>query len=457
MKCRFSLFIIALFTVSFAAQAQFQKINTFAGDGSQGFYGDGTVAPAAQFHGPISVSVDNLGNVYIVDFYNFRVRKVSSTGVISTIAGNGVNGDTGDGTIGTSAAVCPHGVVADKRGNVYISDASYSVIRKVNALGFISTYAGNKLAGWGYSGDGGAATAAKLQQPYGLALDAKGNLYIADAGNHCIRKVDTFGKISTFAGVGGMAGYTGDGGTATFATLDSPYAVAVDKYNNVIIADYGNNVIRMVDSTRMIQTIAGNGVSGISAGAHGYTGDNGPALSATLNNPKGVAVDTIGNVFIADADNNVIRKVDWSGIITTVVGDGTQGYGGDLGYSIGANLHNPYGLAVDNRGSIFIADANNQRVRISFNVNLGVNNLTNNKVPEIFPNPFTGSITINGLELNQTVCIYDMAGRQLTSMLSVKSSTNQAYDLSALATGVYSMHVFDAIGNRISVLKLVKE
>lgn len=457
MKCRFSLFIIALFTVSFAAQAQFQKINTFAGDGSQGFYGDGTAAAAAQFHGPISVSVDNLGNVYIVDFYNFRVRKVSKTGVISTIAGNGVNSHSGDGTIGTSAAVCPHGVVADKRGNIFISDASYSVIRKVNALGFISTYAGNKLAGWGYSGDGGAATAAKLQQPYGMAIDAKGNLYIADAGNHCIRKVDTFGKISTFAGIGGMAGYTGDGGLATFASLDSPYAVAVDKWNNVYIADFLNNVIRMVDSTKTIYTVAGNGVSGVTAGGHGYTGDAGPAIAATLNNPKGIAVDTIGNLYIADADNNVIRKVDLAGTITTVVGDGTQGYGGDLGYSIGANLHNPYSVAVDNRGSIYIADVNNQRVRISFNQNLGVSNLEGNRVPEIFPNPFTGSISVQGLDLIQTVCIYDMAGRQVSGMMPVKSTTDQMYDLSALSTGVYSMHVYDAIGNRVNVLKLVKE
>jgi uncharacterized protein (TIGR03437 family) len=246
-------------------------------------------------------------------------------------------------------------VAVDSSGNIYIADTSNHVVRRIASGGTITTVAGNNGSGTGYTGDGAAATSASLNQPLGVAADASGNLYIADYGNHCIRKVASGGTISTFAGVG-AAGYDGDGGKAASAHLSGPRGVAVDAAGNVYIADSLNHVIRMVKTDGTISTVAGNGVAG-------FSGDLGPATRAMLNLPRGVAVDAGGNIYIADYFNSRIRKVSPNGAISTIAGDGRFTFAGDGGPAARAALKFPLGIAAGADGRLFVADTQNQVIR----------------------------------------------------------------------------------------------
>ena len=283
---------------------------------------------------------------------------MDSTGIITTVAGTGTYGYSGDNGSATAAQLYyPAGVALDAAGNLYIADTANSVIRKVDPFGIITTVAGTPGTP-GYSGDGSSATAAQLSYPYSVALDAAGNLYIADSNNSVIRKMDhSTGIITTVAG-DGTTGYGGDGGPATTAQLGAPFDVALDAAGNLYIADYLNYRIRKVDhSTGIITTVAGDG-------NYAYGGDGGPASAAQLSFPAGLALDAVGNLYIADFFNNAIRKVDHStGIITTVAGDGNYGYGGDGGPAGAAQLSYSAGVALDAVGNLYIADTENQRVR----------------------------------------------------------------------------------------------
>ena len=276
-------------------------ISTVAGNGTQGYGGDGGRATAAQLRFPAGLALDGAGNLYIADSAGRRIRKVDAAGVISTVAGNGTQGYGGDGGPATEAQLRgPTGVALDGAGNLYIADGSGSRIRKVDAAGVISTVAGDGVLG--NSGDGGPASAARLTSPSDVALDGAGNLYIADSVGNRIRKVDAAGVISTVAG-DGMRGSGGDGGPATAAQLDWPQGVALDGAGNLYIADWGNNRIRKVDySTGVITTVAGTGMNG-------YSGDGGLPTEAQLQRPQHVALDGAGNLYIADGFNNRIRRV----------------------------------------------------------------------------------------------------------------------------------------------------
>jgi uncharacterized protein (TIGR03437 family) len=322
-------------------------ITTVAGNGTPGFSGDSGPATSAQLANPEGVAVDSAANLYIADTSNSRIRKVSN-GVIATVAGNGTVGFSGDNGPPTSAQLAnPWGVAVDSAANLYIADYGNNRIRKVSN-GTITTVAGNGTRG--FSGDNGPATSAQFYDPGGLAVDSAGNLYIADYGNNRIRKVSN-GLITTAAG-GGAA--LGDNGPATSAQLSNPYGVAVDSAGNLYVADWGNNRIRKV-ANGTITTVAGNGT-------RGFSGDNGPPTNAQLANPQGVAVDSAGNLYIADFGNFRIRKVS-NGVITTVAGNGTPGFSGDNGPATGAQLANPYGVAIDPAGNLYIGDSGNSRVR----------------------------------------------------------------------------------------------
>ena len=429
------------------------NISTIAGTGVPGFSGDGGPATDAQVNYPTGVAVESAGTVYIADTGNSRVRKVDTIGNISTIAGTGTSGDFGDGGLATDAQLgAPTGVAMDPYGNIYIADKGNNRVRKVALVnGFIFAVAGNGLvvsntvatqipmfnptfiyldgngrayitepsrgkvrmvdtsgnistiAGTGtsgFSGDGGPATDAQLNTPSSVAVDSAGNVYIADRGNNCVRKVDTIGNISTIAGVDaqlntpsgvavdsagnvyiadtgnnrilkvdtsgsistiagtGVPGFSGDGGLATDARVNYPTGVAVDSAGNIYITDYGNNRVRKVDTSGSISTLAGTGDS------EGFSGDGGAGVDAQLNAPSGVAVDTYGNIYIADTGNNRIRKVDaLTGIISTIAGSNIQWFGGDGGLATAAQLNQPRDVAVDSAGNIYIADYANNRIR----------------------------------------------------------------------------------------------
>ncbi|MBZ5677067.1 MAG: hypothetical protein LAP61_22720 [Acidobacteriia bacterium] len=334
-------------------------ITTVAGNGKQGFSGDGGPATSANMS-PLGVAIDSTGNLLIADYTNGRIRKVTaSTGVITTLAGTGDGGYSGDGGLATSAGlVQPVGVTLDSSANLFIAEMgsvcciAKSRIREVSgSTSVITTVAGNGTTG--YSGDGGPATSADIY-PLGVAVDSSGNLYIAS--DNRIRKVSN-GVITTVAG-NGTFGYSGDGGLATSASLYGPLGVAVDSSGDIYIADHYNHRIRRVEaSTGVITTVAGNGTQG-------YSGDGGPATSASLNDPVAVFVDTGGNLYIADYTNGRIRKVTaGNGVITTVAGDGSFRYSGDGGPATTASLNGPLGVAVDGTGNLYIADWDNNRIR----------------------------------------------------------------------------------------------
>jgi uncharacterized protein (TIGR03437 family) len=335
--------------MSWLAMGQSYTISTVAGNGTQGFSGDSGAARNAQLDIPRGVAVDSAGNIYIADSQDNRVRKVSN-GIITTVAGNGGPGFTGDNYPATSTELySPSGVAVDSAGNIYIADTSNFRIRKVSN-GVITTVAGNGTQG--FSGDNGPATSAQLYDPCGVALDSAGNLYIADGNSNRIRKVSN-GITTTVAG-SGVAGFSGDNGPATSAKLAGAWAVALDSAGNLYIADGNNNRIRKV-SDGVITTVAGNGTQG-------FSGDNNLATSAALAAPVGVVVDSTGNVYIADTDNSRIRKVS-NGVITTVAGNGTQGFSGDNGPATSAELAGAVGVGVDSIGDVYIADAFNNRIR----------------------------------------------------------------------------------------------
>jgi sugar lactone lactonase YvrE len=333
-------------------------ISTVAGNGTYGYSGDGGPATSAQIYNPLGVTVDTAGNLFFADNGNGRVRKVTPGGMINTVAGNGIQGFSGDGGPATSAQFYElFGIAVDAAGNLFLTDTYNARIRKVTPDGVISTVAGEGTPG--YSGDSGPATSAQLYWPYGVAVDTSGNLFIADTGNACIRKVTPDGVISTVAG-NGIQGFGGDGRAATLAQFHYPYGIAVDTAGNLFIADMYNARIRKVTPSGRISTVAGNGIQG-------YGGDGGPATSAELNYPSGVAVDTAGNLFIADQMNSRIRKVMPGGLISTVAGNGF-GFGGDGGPATSALFASPYGVAVDTAGNLFISDSENERIRKVTNI-----------------------------------------------------------------------------------------
>ena len=334
-------------------------ISTVAGTGAGGFGGDGGAATAALLLGPTDAAVDAAGNIYISDHSNNRIRKVAAgTGIITTMAGSGTLGFSGDGGPATDANIsAPFSIAVDAAGNLYIADYYNYRIRRVDAgTGIITTVAGTGVQGYG--GDGGPATAAVIDAPYEIALDAAGNIYIAELDNHRIRKVTAAsGVIETFAGTG-TAGFSGDGGLATAAALNNPIGVVVDAAGNVYISDNFNHRVRMVTAaTGIITTVAGTGVNT-------FGGDGGPATTADLNSPRALAVDKDGNLYISDFSNGRIRRVEVAtGVISTFAGTGTQGFSGDGGPATQAQIHNVYGLGSDTAGNVYLADTSNSRVR----------------------------------------------------------------------------------------------
>ncbi|MBL7692437.1 MAG: T9SS type A sorting domain-containing protein [Flavipsychrobacter sp.] len=416
-------------------------ITTIAGDGITQYIGDGTPATIFSLAHPEGIYVDNALNVYVADNYNQRIRKITPGGTISTLLGNGTTGYTGDGGLASAATMNkPNGIVLDTAGNMFITEWYNSVVRRVDAsTSIITTVAGTGTSG--YSGDGGPATSAQLGTPGGVCLDRDNNIYIPDYANHRIRKVNaTTGIITTIAGTG-TNGYTGDGGPATAATISYPVSICRDLWGNLLWAEYGNNVIRKLNlTTGIISTIAGTGVNG-------YSGDNGPATAATLGQPNGVFADAAGVVYISEDGNNVIRAVNIAGIIKTIVGTGAYAYTGDGGPATAATIYNPYGVFVDNIGNLYIADAGNSVIRKVTNP-MGATNIHLARQPFIVaPNPSAGtfSITLPHHCSYVEIAVTDVCGR-----LTYKEATSGKHfqiDLNNNTTGIYFVHVHTKDGS----------
>jgi sugar lactone lactonase YvrE/pimeloyl-ACP methyl ester carboxylesterase len=345
-------------------------ITTVAGSGIPGYSGDGGPATSAELSVPTGVAFDGDGNMFIADSNNSVIRRVdAATALITTVVGNGTAGYSGDGGPATNAQLSrPSQLAFDGQANLYIADSNNGRIRKVDSGTMnITTVAGRGTAG--YSGDGGPATNAEFNFPNSVISDDAGNLYIADSNNNAIRRVDAAsGVITTFAGTG-VAGFSGDGGSATSAQLNSPTRPALDAAGNLYIADLNNNRVRKVDLTGVITTVAGNGTAG-------FSGDGGSATSAQLNGPLSVTVGTTGNLYIADINNGRIRVVNTNpspitvvgvriqpGDIETVAGNGFVGYSGDRGPATGAALNGPTGVKLDSVGNLYFTDSRNNVVR----------------------------------------------------------------------------------------------
>jgi hypothetical protein len=411
MKNKIALYL-AISIISLRVTAQ--NISTVAGTGTTGYSGDGAAATAAQLNGPMSIAVDAGGNIYFADRNNFVVRKINTSGMITTIAGNHANAWSGDNGPATDAAISDiTGVATDAAGNVYIADKSNNRIRKVDAAGIITTIAGTGTAG--FAGDNAPATDALLNTPRGVATDAAGNVYIGDVGNQRIRKISTMGIITTVAGTG-TAGYNGDHIPATDAQLHGPYNVAINAAGELYIADVDNQSIRKVATDGTITTVAGTGTAG-------YSGDGSAATAAALTEPISVATDPAGNLYIADAWNFRVRKVNPAGIINTVAGNGVAGFAGDGVPAVIAQLNDPYGIAVA-AGSLYIADFNNNRIRAVAQVN-SVNSVDPSSVQlSISPNPAAEfGVRLSTLQNEEAVLtLSDLSG---ATCLQIKCSTNK--------------------------------
>jgi sugar lactone lactonase YvrE len=345
------------------------QVTTLAGNGTAGFSGDRGQAGAARLNHPVSVTVDGAGNVYIADRLNHRIRKVDTQGVISTVAGNGQAGYGGDqGQASAASLNQPWDVAIDSAGNLYIADSANHAIRKVAPGGIITTVAG--IGQPGLSGDGGPANRARLHQPLGVAVDGAGNLFIADAYNHRIRQVSPDGTIYTVAGSGfselSNGGFDGDNGPATTARLFYPFDLALAPDGGLYVADTNNQRIRKLTPLAaapapLIRTFAGSGEIGAQGG--GFAGDGGPAAQAKFKVVSGLALDAENNLYVADSANHRVRKIDPQGRIGTVAGNGLAGLSGDAGLAVAARLNKPVGLALDQAGNLYIADAGNHAVR----------------------------------------------------------------------------------------------
>ena len=425
--------IIVFLSLSISLNVNAQIITTVVGNGTSGYSGDGGQASAAKLNFPTGVTLDAVGNLYIADYNNNRIRKINTAGIITTIAGNGTAGFLGDGGQATNAELYqPNEVIIDAAGNLYIADVFNNRIRKVTTQGIISTVVGNGV--FGYSGDGGLATAAELSNASQVVLDATGNMFIADQRNNVIRKVNTTGIISTVVG-NGVAAYAGDGGQATACEINYVDGVAIDASGNLYIADQGNSRIRKVNTSGIINTIVGTGLAG-------YSGDGGQAAIAELFNATTIKIGCGGNLYITDYGNNRIRMVNTAGIITTIVGNGTGAYSGDGGQATAAEINTPVGIALDAACNLYIADASNNVIRKVTNVGQATDikqvGIQDSEF-KISPNPNNGNFIIEPSgATKQILHVYDVNGKVVLNRFVEGKTT---IDLGFLHDGVYNLSI----------------
>lgn len=410
-------------------------ITTVAGNGITQYIGDGFPATSFSLAAPAGLCIDASGNVYESDYAVARIRKLNAASSISTYAGTGTLGYSGDGGPASSALIrYPTGMAVNATGDVYFADEYNKVVRRIDATThIITTVCGN--GGGGFAGDGGPATDAHLEEPAGICLDKNGNLYIADKGNNRIRKVSaSTGTITTLAG-NGLFGYGGDGGIGTDAALTAPTGVCADTLGNIFIADRGNNVIRRVDATTgIITTMAGNG-------AADYGGDGGPAANATMAQPNNVFMSRRYNLYISDNGNNRVRVVTSDGIMHTLAGSGDHGYAGDGGPALAATFLGPTAVCADEQENVYIADGGNSVIRKVTPVYNGIKELPQAGTFVLYPNPSAGIFTLmtsTQLPADARVTVTNVLG---SVVYAGPCHQNGSIDLSSQPPGVYCVYL----------------
>ena len=433
-KYIFPVFMFVVFGYSIRVHAQ--AITTIANvDNRWGFDGDGNSAAFAKFDGPRGIAVDAQGNIYIADASNNRIRKIDLFQNVTTIAGTGKAGYGGDGGLATKAELnFPTFILLDDSGNLYISDTYNYRVRKINTSGVITTIAGNGKQGIRAIGDSGLATVAEFDlPPYGLAFDNDSNLYICTAIR--VRKVNKAGIISTVAGVG-QTGYGGDGGPAVKAAFGQIMSAAFDKYGNMFLADMKYHTIRKVDPAGTITRYAGT-VNIIPTSPN--TGDGGPAINAKIVAATDMKFDKRGNLYFTDQSDGRIRMIDSEGIISTFAGNGKSVHSGDGGPAIQAGIHSPYAMTIDNDGNFFFTETSEHNTEVSNDVRYIFAGVDPNALPiELYPNPtFNGVFKIrfaSAYEENVTVQIVNAQG---VTVYKNSIPTNRGVNIRIDPIGIY--------------------
>ncbi|MES2837314.1 MAG: T9SS type A sorting domain-containing protein [Bacteroidota bacterium] len=408
-------------------------MSKLAGSGvSLGFSGDGANANDALLYNPYATAVDKMGNVYIADYLNHRIRKIDTLGIITTIAGSGtISGYAGDGALATNALLnSPNAIVVDTLGNIYFTELKNNCVRKVNTSGIISTHNNT------------------INNPSAICIDKNQNLYVADYLNHQIKKIDVLGNITVVAG-NGTIGFGGDGLLAINAQLNYPEGVAADVLGNIYVSDTQNKRIRKVATDGVITTVAGNGNSG-------FSGDGALAIGAELNTPRGITCDTLGNVYFADSNNNRIRKVDAQGNITTILGE--------IGLSESVELSIPIGVSLDAKGNLYIADTFNSAVQKltapitpTEETTAIKSTIENTNGIVVYPNPTMGEITIRATNNSiENIKVYNVFAQEVGVKFIEKQANVFKLDISEDATGLYFVHTKTDLKTEITKINLVK-
>lgn len=418
----FSL-LLSVFVASSAISAEAQIITTISGGSSNefGFAGDGGLAVFGRFNAPGAMVMNDSGDLFISDKLNNRIRKIDRYGYLSTIAGKGVAGRSGDGGAATAAKLnYPTGLVMDKKGNLLFADSRNHCIRKISPDGVITNVAG--VGNLGSKGDSGMATEAQLHSPYAVALDDAGNLYISDGGNNKIRKVDTAGVITTFAGTGKI-GLIKNNIPATQCDLNNPKGLVYDPKGNILAISV-HSIVKINIATGMLTTFSG--------GPIGIGGDGGPAVNGRFNAPSNLAIDKYGNLFIADLSNNRVRMIDSVGKVSTIAGNGLSSLG-DGGDADAASVPVPDGVTTDAKGNLYISDGNHS-IRFVYTGDIKA------AAMNVFPNPCIEQCTVmmeSSFEELATMYVLDAMGNTTNTIVA---PTNREIKLTLNIPGVYMLY-----------------
>ena len=444
--------------ICLAPKAQAQTITTIAGNGTMGFSGDGGPATAAEMAAPNGICSDTAGNIYVADEINNCVRKISTTGIITTVVGIGSGGFSGDGGSATAAELNqPTGVAFDVTGDMYVADYMNVRIRKVDhATGIITTIAGNGTAA--LAGDGGPASAASFSGPCCLAIFRQ-LLYVSDIQDNRVRVINlSTGIITTVAGNGATT-YAGDGMPATAAHIVFPQGICVDTFGDLYIADNGGSIRKVDHSTAIISTVAGTWTSA-------FYGDGGPATAAGVNGPDAVVVSKSGDIYLIDYQDNRIRKVDHiTGIINTIAGDGSFAYGGDGGPASASKIRDSRGMCLDPQGNLFFGDQTSVVRKIELYVadttdttthasHVGLLESTQQTVL-IYPNPATNDVSISISSSFQPV-VFNVINIMGQNVLTGSLASNGHFSVKDFPSGVYTIQILTREGTVLSS-KLQKE